>query len=293
MVFFDTVHGKINVIEFSAKAPIGYTILCIHGSPSDARIFSYVGTKLAEEGYDVASIDLPGHGKSDGPKGDLDFERCLQAIKQIISELKKKSRVIIMAHSMGSTFALWYAHLFGNTIDGLIVLCPYVRIKNIKRSDTEPSTLTFLSLLLHRMFTPTKTADITKVLPKYAEISGYQFAMVMQDKTVNLRYSYRYFVDVMAVRNSRVAELADISTPTLILQGQRDRNVYPQVSEEYFKLLKAPSKRLQILDCDHWFFDAMFFSQNSSRHSEESRMRFISEIVGWIKTLDAKSYTDT
>jgi alpha-beta hydrolase superfamily lysophospholipase len=68
-------------------------------------------------------VDLPGHGRSDGQKGDLDFGTCMQSIDQIITELKKKSsRVFILAHSMGSTFALWYAHLFRNSIDGMILM---------------------------------------------------------------------------------------------------------------------------------------------------------------------------
>lgn len=285
MTFYETAHGKINVIEFSSQNPNNYTILCIHGSPSDARVFTYFGKTLSQAGYNVASMDLPGHGGSDGPKGDLDFPKCLQAIDQIVTELKKKSKVIIMSHSMGSTFALWYAHMYKNKLDGLIVLCPYIRIKNVKRSDAEPSTSAFLYLLFGRMFTPRKSVNITKLLPTYAQISGQEFAEMSKDPTFNLEYSFRYYVDIMAGRNSKVAELADIAEPVLLLHGRNDRNVYPQVSEEYVKLLRAPRKELRMFDCDHWFFDAIAFHQNPQRYTEESRKEFISTIIGWIKSL--------
>lgn len=288
MTFYQTAHGKINVIEFPSQKPSNYTILCIHGSPSDARVFTYVGKMLSQAGYDVASMDLPGHGGSDGPRGDLDFARCLQAIDQIVSELKKKSKVIMMSHSMGSTFALWYAHTYKNRLDGMIVLCPYLRIKSIKRSDVEPSASTFLYLLFGRIFAPRKTISITKLLPTYARVSGEEFAEMAGDPTINIEYSFRYFVDVMAGRNSKVAELADIADPVLLLHGRRDRNVYPQVSEEYLKLLRTPKKELKIFDCNHWFFDAVAFRQDSKRYPEESRKEFISAIVEWIGSLNVR-----
>lgn len=289
MTFYQTVHGKINVIEFNSEKPNSNTILCIHGSPSDARVFGYVGKTLSQAGYNVASIDLPGYGGSDGPKGDLDFSKCLQAIDQIVTELKKKSKVIMMSHSMGSTFALWYAHMYKDRLDGLIVLCPYIRIKKVKRSDTEPSASTCLHLLFGRIFTPRKTISITKLLPTYANVSGEEFMEMSQDPTVNLEYSYRYYVDIMAARNSRVTELADIPYPVLLLHGKRDRNVYPQVSEEYIKLLRAPTKDLKFFDCDHWFFDAVAFRQDSQRYPEESRKEFISTIVKWLHSLESES----
>lgn len=282
MTFYQTANGGINVIEFPSGNPANDTVLCIHGTPSDARIFNYVGTKLSQAGYNVISMDLPGHGSSEGPRGDLDFEECLQSINQIVVDLKKRSRVFIMAHSMGSTFALWYAHSFKNSIDGLIILCPYIRIDKIKRSDTEPSVATFLYLLLRRIFTPKSTVDFTKVVPKYAEVSGEEFSKMRRNQMVNMQYSYRYLVDVMAARNSKVAKLADILDPVLLVHGQRDRNVYPQVSEEYLKLLRSPNKELKLFDCDHWFYDALYFDQESPRYSEESREKFVSSIIDWI-----------
>src|SRR5688572_1293655 len=79
LVFYDTVGGRINVIETPSANPAGDAVLCIHGFPCDARIFAYAGSKLAQAGYNVFSMDLPGHGKSGGPKGDLDFDACLES----------------------------------------------------------------------------------------------------------------------------------------------------------------------------------------------------------------------
>jgi len=98
---------------------------------------------------------------------------------------------------------------------------------------------------------------------------------------VNFRYSFRYLIDIVAQRNSNLKELSDIEVPVLILCGLKDRNVYPQVSEEFFKLLKTRNKTVKSLDCNHWFYDAIFYTQ-SEEYGEEDRKRFVFTMVSWL-----------
>jgi alpha-beta hydrolase superfamily lysophospholipase len=76
-----TSSGNINVIYFPSVSNSNNnnkkTILCIQGSYSDARIFNYVAAQLSENGFDVYSMDLLGHGKCDGKRDDMDFDDCL------------------------------------------------------------------------------------------------------------------------------------------------------------------------------------------------------------------------
>ncbi|HKX81762.1 MAG TPA: alpha/beta hydrolase, partial [Nitrososphaera sp.] len=61
------------MIETPSGMGSSVSILCIHGLFCDASIFSYAAGKLSGMGFNVHSMDLPGHGKSYGPPGDLDF----------------------------------------------------------------------------------------------------------------------------------------------------------------------------------------------------------------------------
>jgi alpha-beta hydrolase superfamily lysophospholipase len=285
VTFYQTTNGRINGIEFASEKPASDALLCIHGFCCDARLFTYVGNKLSSAGYNVVSIDLPGHGMSDGKRGDLDFDACVKSIHEIVTQLKKKSaRVFMLTHSMGCIFALWYAHLFKDSIDGLILLSPFLMVRNIKkRYDAEPNALKYLLLFFARIFTPNKRLNITEAFPAYVKAGGDEVAWMMKDPVVNFKYSYRFVVDILARRNSKVSELSDLGDiPVLILHGRRDRIIYLQVSEEFFKLLDTNMREIKIFDCDHWFYDAIFYDQSFSRHSDESRMQIIISIANWL-----------
>jgi hypothetical protein len=60
--------------------------------------------------------------------------------------------------------------------------------------------------------------------------------------------------------------------------------MYPQVAEDFFKLLRTSRKEIRIFDCDHWFYDAIFYDQSLQEHSEELRLQLISAISDWLRT---------
>lgn len=288
MTFYETASGRINALEFASKKPNSDTLLCIHGFLSDARIFAYVGSKLSIENYNVVSIDLPGHGMSNGKVGEMDFDACIESIHQIVQQLKGKSgRIYIVAHSVGCILALWYTHLFRDSIDGLVLFSPSVRVPKMKkRYDADPNALQLFLLFFARIITPSKLVDISKAFPVHVKAGGEELLWMIKNSEGNFRYSYRFLVDIFAVKSGKVDELSDIrDIPVLILHGRKDRMMYVQVSEEFFKLLRTPLKEFRAFDCDHWFYDAIFYDQSFSRYSEQERTLIISSVSEWLKSL--------
>lgn len=288
----ETPADGLNFLEVLAEGGSNVAVVCIHGLCCNRDIFRYAASRLSKLGYGVYCIDLPGHGESADQIGDLDFDKTINAIHGLISKIKTRySRVFLLAHSMGSTFAIWYAHQFKNNVDGLVLLTPYVRIPKIRRSDAEPSAIAFLYMILGRILAPKKRIDIRKVLPGYVRIGGSQYKRMTTLKGVNFQYSFRYLIDVVARRNSALTALPDIATPVLVMYGLQDRNVYPAVSEEYFKMLKSENKKLVALDCNHWYYDAIFYNQ-SDEYAEADRLAFVQIVADWMAAISQKNTPD-
>ncbi len=94
------------------------TIVLLHGSGLSHIVWSLTEQYLSNLNYNVLSLDLPGHGNSDG--------KCLSSIEQIsdwIEKVFKKlniSEVTIIGHSQGCLEALEYSFRYPKKIKNLI-----------------------------------------------------------------------------------------------------------------------------------------------------------------------------
>ena len=95
-----------------------HTIVLIHGSGLSHIVWSLTEQYLSNQGYNVLSLDLPGHGNS---KGD-----CLGSIEKIAEWLDKVMSKIeindfsILGHSQGCLVALEYAFKYSKKVKNLI-----------------------------------------------------------------------------------------------------------------------------------------------------------------------------
>jgi hypothetical protein len=154
-----------------------------------------------------------------------------------------------------------------------------------KRYDADPNALELFLLFFARIITPGKLVDISKAFPVHIKAGGEELLWMIKNSEGNFRYSYRFLVDIFAVKSGKIDDLSDIrDIPVLILHGRKDRMMYVQVSEEFFKLLRTPVKEFRAFDCDHWFYDAIFYDQSFSKHSEQERTLIVSSVSEWLKS---------
>lgn len=278
MTLIKTRWGSVNLMEYGSDSD--KTVFCIHGFCCDARIFGYLGESLSCYRLKIYSLDLFGHGGSDGEPGDPDFDACLDAIHEVIGSLRGNSKVFLLGHSMGCTYVMWYAKKFPSSVDGIILMSPYVRIRGIKRSEIEPSPLRFLYYFIRSLFTPKTKVDVTKALPNYLRVGGAKIKQMLKDPYLNFWYSYRYIVNVLALKNDKARELSKIRLPVYIMHGRNDQNVYSEVSRKFYGMLST-DKKISFFDCDHWFFDSVFYSQDGAQ--EEDRQKIILAISAWLE----------
>ncbi len=117
-----TVEGK-SVFAATGGKPFDASlpaVIFIHGAGMDHTIWALQTRWFAWHGYGVLAIDLPGHGKSDGP--------ALESIDDMADWLGRligscgAEKISLVGHSMGSLIALATAAQAGDRLSSLALL---------------------------------------------------------------------------------------------------------------------------------------------------------------------------
>ena len=99
-------------------------IVLVHGLGSNLKFWRYQIDTLAEKGYRVIALDLPGFGKSDKPAS---FPYTMEAMADVVAELVSAlhlEKPIVVGHSMGGQTALSYAIRFPDKLKALVLTSP-------------------------------------------------------------------------------------------------------------------------------------------------------------------------
>lgn len=120
---FTCVHGRICGVSWGwQENPQAPVIFALHGWLDNAATFELLGPVLADAGYRVVAIDLPGHGQScwlaDG--GDYYIWEAATAIVQVLKQLDEP--VHLLGHSMGAATALILAAVYPELVKTVVAL---------------------------------------------------------------------------------------------------------------------------------------------------------------------------
>src|SRR5262245_444923 len=85
----------------------GPPVVLVHGAGGSSRVWLRVLTALAARAR-VYAVDLPGHGRSDGP-APASLPEHREALRAFVSGLALSARPFLVGHSMGGAIVLDYA----------------------------------------------------------------------------------------------------------------------------------------------------------------------------------------
>ena len=97
------------------------TIVFLHGSGLSHIVWSLTEQFFSNNNFNVLSIDLPGHGNSDGPCLDS-IEKIADWLEQVFVKLNLK-QLIIVGHSQGCLEILEYASKYKKRLKKLVFIC--------------------------------------------------------------------------------------------------------------------------------------------------------------------------
>jgi lipase len=139
----------------------GDAVICVHGLTQHGGIFEQLGRRLAEDGYQVASVDLRGHGDSGRePPWNTDTH---------VADLLET------ADALGCERATWIGHSFGGRMIAAL-------------SDRAPERVDRLILLDPGLDVPVayalKSAEMDRLDWSFGTVAGAVNALLSSDSTV-------------------------------------------------------------------------------------------------------------
>ena len=192
------------------------TIVFQPGSGAHARVYFLMAALLARRGYNVLAIDRPGHGLSEGERGDCTIEQALGVSAAAIEYARRELGlpVVLMGSSMGGLLTV-FALLRGLRPDFAIahnfvypgkLFSMRLRARWIRRYRTKPYALTEL---VHGFEELSDDPSIARYLKARTD-PGFAWSLSPRSAASLFGFS---------------AAKPSSAVPTLVLTGDRDQAI--------------------------------------------------------------------
>jgi alpha-beta hydrolase superfamily lysophospholipase len=264
--------------------PVRGCIGMVHGYGDHSQdLHMDVPLRLCQDGFAVFSMDIEGHGLSDGLHGDLPSVRMAVAdLAEYFVEMVDKYRLrdkslFLYGHSMGGAVVFnlctlpQYAELQG-LVKGVILCAPMVKIADELRPG--PLVIALLRLLAGWLplapITPIK--EINADLYKRPEVlARSRICTLAYDKKPRVATA----VEMLTTTEDVAARMAQLVHPVLILHGGADVVTCHKLSQTLFEQCSSEDKTIKVYpDCWHDILNG---------ESEEQIGFIYADLCSWMK----------
>jgi pimeloyl-ACP methyl ester carboxylesterase len=232
----------------------GYPILFIHGIPTSGQLWSGVVEKMRGS-FTCMAIDLPGLGKTQKISSGL---RHLEAVAEEIEQIRVQHNIEkwhVVGHDAGSAIAVHYAYRFQQRVDRLALLSPAVF------PELQPFHLFRIvrSPVIGELLAPVVNAIFWNIAMRYAtEPQCSELSDTVKDFHAPFAgplgawrlMSILRWGNPAEVLASIPAMLPQLTVPTLIFQGSRDKAVPEHFAQRAGALI--PQSKVIMVDSGHF-----------------------------------------
>ncbi len=143
------LHHHDRTIAYSTQGK-GPAIVLLHGFCEDSTIWSDFQSALADAGFQVVCIDLPGFGGSE-PIPHASIEQYAEAVEAVVGTLEL-SRFVLTGHSMGGYTALAFAEKHPERLAGLGLFHSHPYADSESKKEARRKNIQFIENHGHIMF---------------------------------------------------------------------------------------------------------------------------------------------
>ncbi|MBU4184520.1 MAG: alpha/beta hydrolase [Gammaproteobacteria bacterium] len=228
---------------FDAAKP---TVVFIHGVLNDHSVWILQTRYLANHGFNVLAVDLPGHCKSGG-EAPSSVEEAADFIAALLDAAGVPSAALV-GHSWGSLIALEAASRLKDRVNHLVLVGTAYPMKVspalIEASLNEP----LKALTMVNVFSRSTLAAPPSALGPGTWVYGSSMALGKRVLTSNPKVNvfHRGFVACDTYANGEQA-VAAITCPVLFVLGAQDQMTQPKAAQGLIKTAQAAGKAVQVV----------------------------------------------
>lgn len=228
---------------FDASRP---TVVFIHGVVADHSVWILQSRWMANHGWNVLAVDLPGHCRSEG-EAPSTVEAAAEFIGTLLDAAGVK-RAALVGHSWGSLIALEAAGRLKERVSHLVLVGTAFPMKVspvlIDTSLTHPMK----ALEMINVFSRSTLAPPPSTLGSGTWVYGASMALgrrVIQGNT-KVNVFHRGFKACDSYANGDAA-IAAITCPVLFLLGAQDQMTQPKAAQALVNKARESGKRVQVV----------------------------------------------
>ncbi len=168
------------------------------------------------------------------------------------------AKLFMLAHSIGTTFTLWFAANHQDLIDGMILESPPVE------GNVRVSPLDLLKIALQAKLSPRTRFDLLSRLP--TSFKERRYKIIMDDPLCPKDYSVSWLFGVTRTLTGKMLQYGSrIEKPALVIYGEMDDEALPAGVKRLFEKLATKDKTLRsFADADHYLYDTAFIKMTPS-----------------------------
>jgi len=243
-------------------------IILVHGLGEHSSRYEHWAKLFNEKGYSVLTMDLHGHGRSEGKKGHI---KSLDILLDDIDILLDKSeelfpgyQKVLYGHSMGGNLVLNHIIKRNRPVDAVIATSPWLKLHN------EPSPLILkITAILKNIFpalTISNQLKAEQISHDPEVVRNYEHDPLNHDRISLKMFHELYEGGYHALRN-----VYKINYPFLIMHGTGDTIASAKASEDY---VQNTSNRTHL---------KLWVNQFHELHNEFIKEDVHSYITDWLK----------
>lgn len=249
---FENIDGQnLYSCHWIPDQPVRANLVLLHGYAEHCGRYQHVAARLTAAGISIFAFDQPGHGRSQGRRGDIrSFDTYVDSVKRFIDAISKSRKQVplfLLGHSMGGAVALMFViqSTGGRTfrhsgrVRGLLLSGPMIKLP-----DTVPPLLQKASGVLARLFPllPVQPLDARLISRDPEQVRLYDSDPLVYRGRVRARMGY-CLLQATSYLHTR---LDKIDVPLWIGHGTADRLVDPQGAQWLYDRAASTDKTLRL-----------------------------------------------